>query len=125
MATNAAMAGAAPPVSTLRRVVIAATVGNVLEYFDFVILRLPARSRSRRCFSLSQTRTHRDPRPSACSLPLARVIQRHLRCPYKLIEPARRDNAPPVFESAAEHRLLGDGLAPAPRRSILLPTDCH
>ena len=31
MATNAAMAGAAPPVSTLRRVVIAATVGNVLE----------------------------------------------------------------------------------------------
>jgi hypothetical protein len=41
MATNAARAGAAPPVSTLRRVVIAATVGNVLEYFDFVILRLP------------------------------------------------------------------------------------
>jgi hypothetical protein len=37
MATNAAMAGAAPPVSTLRRVVIAATIGNVLEYFDFVI----------------------------------------------------------------------------------------
>ena len=37
MATNAAMAGAAPPVSTLRRVVIAATIGNVLEWFDFVI----------------------------------------------------------------------------------------
>ena len=32
-----ATGGAAPPVSTLRRVVIAATIGNVLEWFDFVI----------------------------------------------------------------------------------------
>jgi MFS transporter, MHS family, proline/betaine transporter len=37
MVTNAAIGGAEPPVSTLRRVVIAATIGNVLEYFDFVI----------------------------------------------------------------------------------------
>jgi hypothetical protein len=35
MATNTAMAAAAPP--ALRRVIIAATIGNVLEYFDFVI----------------------------------------------------------------------------------------
>jgi MFS transporter, MHS family, proline/betaine transporter len=37
MSTDVAMSGAAPPVSTLRRVVIAATIGNVLEWFDFVI----------------------------------------------------------------------------------------
>ena len=37
MPTNAAMGGAAPPETTLRRVVIAATIGNVLEWFDFVI----------------------------------------------------------------------------------------
>ena len=37
MATNAALGGAAPPEMTLRRVVIAATIGNVLEWFDFVI----------------------------------------------------------------------------------------
>jgi MFS transporter, MHS family, proline/betaine transporter len=37
MANNAALGGAAPPETTLRRVVIAATIGNVLEWFDFVI----------------------------------------------------------------------------------------
>jgi MFS transporter, MHS family, proline/betaine transporter len=37
MATDSATGRAAPPVSTLRRVVIAATIGNVLEWFDFVI----------------------------------------------------------------------------------------
>ncbi len=37
MATNTALGGAAPPETTLRRVVIAATIGNVLEWFDFVI----------------------------------------------------------------------------------------
>src|SRR5690242_16506672 len=37
MADNAVLGGAAPPQSTLRRVVIAATIGNVLEWFDFVI----------------------------------------------------------------------------------------
>jgi MFS transporter, MHS family, proline/betaine transporter len=37
MATNAALGGAVPPEMTLRRVVIAATIGNVLEWFDFVI----------------------------------------------------------------------------------------
>jgi MHS family proline/betaine transporter-like MFS transporter len=37
MATNAALGGAVPPETTLRRVVIAATIGNVLEWFDFVI----------------------------------------------------------------------------------------
>lgn len=37
MANNAALGGAAPPESTLRHVVVAATIGNVLEWFDFVI----------------------------------------------------------------------------------------
>jgi MHS family proline/betaine transporter-like MFS transporter len=37
MASNAAFGGAAPPETTLRRAVIAATIGNVLEWFDFVI----------------------------------------------------------------------------------------
>jgi MHS family proline/betaine transporter-like MFS transporter len=37
MASNPVTGGAAPPTSTLRRVVIAATIGNVLEWFDFVI----------------------------------------------------------------------------------------
>ena len=37
MATNAALGGAVPPEMTLRRVVIAATIGNVLEWFDLVI----------------------------------------------------------------------------------------
>jgi MFS transporter, MHS family, proline/betaine transporter len=37
MASNPGMGGAAPPATTLRRVVIAATIGNVLEWFDFVI----------------------------------------------------------------------------------------
>jgi MFS transporter, MHS family, proline/betaine transporter len=37
MATSAAVGRAAPPVMTLRHVVIAATIGNVLEWFDFVI----------------------------------------------------------------------------------------
>ena len=37
MANNAVLGGAVPPQSTLRRVVIAATIGNVLEWFDFVI----------------------------------------------------------------------------------------
>jgi MFS transporter, MHS family, proline/betaine transporter len=37
MVTNAEPGGATPPASTLLRVVIAATIGNVLEWFDFVI----------------------------------------------------------------------------------------
>ncbi len=37
MATNAALGGPAPRETTLRRVQIAATIGNVLEWFDFVI----------------------------------------------------------------------------------------
>lgn len=37
MPTDATVNGAAPPEATLRRVVIAATIGNVLEWFDFVI----------------------------------------------------------------------------------------
>ncbi|HTZ38143.1 MAG TPA: MFS transporter [Stellaceae bacterium] len=35
--TGTLTGGTAPPASTLRRVVIAATIGNVLEWFDFVI----------------------------------------------------------------------------------------
>ena len=37
MPTDAALNADAPPQSTLKRVVIAATIGNVLEWFDFVI----------------------------------------------------------------------------------------
>lgn len=37
MAINAALGGAGPPATTLRHVVVAATIGNVLEWFDFVI----------------------------------------------------------------------------------------
>jgi MHS family proline/betaine transporter-like MFS transporter len=37
MAANTALGGVAPPETTLRRAVIAATIGNVLEWFDFVI----------------------------------------------------------------------------------------
>jgi MHS family proline/betaine transporter-like MFS transporter len=37
MATETAVSGPAPVETTLRRVVIAATIGNVLEWFDFVI----------------------------------------------------------------------------------------
>ena len=37
MATTSMSGGAVPPETTLRRVIIAATIGNVLEWFDFVI----------------------------------------------------------------------------------------
>ena len=37
MPTSAVMAQAAPGETTLRRVVVAATIGNVLEWFDFVV----------------------------------------------------------------------------------------
>jgi len=37
MSTTAMLPGAAPGQSTLKKVVIAATIGNVLEWFDFVI----------------------------------------------------------------------------------------
>ena len=36
MATDAAISAAVPP-TTLRRVIVAATIGNVLEWFDFVV----------------------------------------------------------------------------------------
>jgi hypothetical protein len=55
MATNTALGGAAPRETTLRRVVIAATIGNVLEWFDFVIYGFLA-VRSPRYFSLRETR---------------------------------------------------------------------
>ena len=37
MVSSLSLGGAAPPATTLRRVVIAATIGNVLEWFDFVV----------------------------------------------------------------------------------------
>jgi len=37
MATDAAMGGPVPPLQTFRRMVFAATIGNVLEWFDFVV----------------------------------------------------------------------------------------
>src|SRR5579872_387899 len=37
MATETTFGSASPPQSSLRRVIVAATIGNVLEWFDFVV----------------------------------------------------------------------------------------
>src|SRR5579863_6663453 len=37
MATTSTLSGAAPAPTSLRKVIVAATIGNVLEWFDFVV----------------------------------------------------------------------------------------